>query len=501
MIGAATLTKRERSELRQKTEIFSKFARGFIGVQLRRYQVEAGEAIIRDVFERKGNTFVIIFSRQSGKDELLANIFLFLMARLCEIGGSIVCTQPTFKPQTINAMDRLRSRSMQRPFFAGLRRSDGYIFRFLAARVLYFSADPAANVVGATADRLLVINEAQDVDPALYDKRFAPMAAAGNATRVFSGTSWTSQTLLARELRLARDAEKRDGIKRVFLVDGPQVARLNPHYGRFLKTEIEKLGRNHPLVRTQYFCEEIDAQAGMFNETRRALMTGDQPAQDTPIPGHSYAFLIDVAGQDEALLNLDGMGNPGRDSTTLTIVDVDLSTLATLQAPTYRAVKRMTWTGISHLKIFGQIKALADTWKPQNLLIDATGVGEGLWAMLDKAYPLRVTPIKFSQQMKSEIGWGFLAIIETGRFRDCAPSDEIRIQYANCQSEILPGPSKTLRWGVPDGSRGPNGELIHDDFILADALTATLDKFEWQSHSPALIVQGIDPLESMDRNF
>jgi hypothetical protein len=103
--------------------------------------------------------------------------------------------------------------------------------------------------------------------------------------------------------------------------------------------------------------------------------------------------------------------------------------------------------------------------------------------------------------MKSEIGWGFLAIIETGRFRDCAPSDEVRLQYDACQSEILPGPLKNLRWGVPDGTRAPDGRLIHDDFIMADALVASLDKLAWSVHSPTLIVQGIDPLESMDASF
>ena len=44
-----------------------------------------------------------------------------------------------------------------------------------------------------------------------------------------------------------------------------------------------------------------------------------------------------------------------------------------------------------------------------------------------------------SQQVKSEVGWGFMSAIETGRFRDCAPNDEVRVQYSKCVSEILPG--------------------------------------------------------------
>ena len=166
-----------------------------------------------------------------------------------------------------------------------------------------------------------------------------------------------------------------------------------------------------------------------------------------------------------------------------------------------------------HSVIFGKLNALADQWRPQHIVIDATGVGEGLWDILDKAFPTKVIPVKFTQQVKSDIGYRFLSIIETGRFRDMtavvvvgagsprpSPSPgEVDRQYAACQSEILIGPQKTMRWGVPDGTRDENGELIHDDIILADSLVAILDQLEWVSHSPTLIVSARDPLDEMSR--
>ena len=429
---------------------------------------------------------------------MLAIIFLYLMSRFYEKGIDIVCAQPTFKPQTISAMERLMKRGAN--FGRRLTRSAGYIMRAGQARTVYFSAEASASQVGATADRLLVMNEAQDINPGVYDKRFAPMAASGNATKVFSGTSWTSSTLLSREMRMGREAEKQDGVKRVFLVDSDQVGRANPFYKKHVEAEIKKLGRNHPFIRTQYFCEEIDAQAGMFTPVRRALMQGDQEAQSSKLEGQSYAFLLDVAGQDEALMTTEDSGpltNPGRDSVSLTIASIDISSLDTLQAPTYRFVNRQQWTGQNHLVIFGQLKSLAESWKPQYIVMDATGVGEGLWAMLDKAFPGQVMPVKFSQQVKSEIGWRYLAIIETGRARDCCPSDPVRLQYEACQSEILPGPGKNLRWGVPEGKRGPDGELIHDDYLLADALVAELDRLEWYASTNMEAIEGFDPFEHL----
>ncbi len=179
------------------------------------------------------------------------------------------------------------------------QRKAGYIFQVHRASTLFFSADRAANVVGATAWPLLVMNEAQDIAPDVYDKRFAPMAAANHATRLFSGTAWTSDTLLKREEDLCRLREARDGRQRVYLVDGPAIAAAHPPYGRFLEEQIARSGRGHPVIRSQYFCEEIEAQAGLFHPARRALMLGDRPPSG-PLPGGLYAFLIDVAGQDEA---------------------------------------------------------------------------------------------------------------------------------------------------------------------------------------------------------
>ena len=67
----------------------------------------------------------------------------------------------------------------------------------------FFSGENTAKVVGATADLLLKVDEAQDIDPAKFDKEFDPMTASTNATRVFWGTAWTWQTLLPRQMERA----------------------------------------------------------------------------------------------------------------------------------------------------------------------------------------------------------------------------------------------------------------------------------------------------------
>lgn len=470
---------------------------------MRPYQLAPIPTILHSISNHLGWTIILILPRQSGKDELLVWLKVFLLRLFSHLPVGIVEFNPTYKPQTINALDRFETALKQHILTRKRWRKRGDFMRALGlAKCSFLSGEPTANVVGSTASLALFINEAQDIAPADFDRKQDPMTASTNATKVIAGTVWTSRTLLAREMRAALQAEEQDGNRRVFIYDANDVRKIVPWYGAHVDEKIRKLGRQHPLVKTQYFNEEIDAQAGMFHAGRRALMLGDQPAHETPIPGHIYAMTIDVGGQDEAMLELDGMSNPGRDYTTLNIVDVDLSTLQTLQAPTYRVVKRFSWQGESHPIIYGKILSLVDAWTPMFIAIDSTGVGEGLWGMLARTYPTKIIPFKFTGQSKSELGYGYIAIIETGRFRDCEFTPEIDMQYANCESEILIGPAHTMRWGVPNNTRNPaTGELVHDDHIIADALIAVLDRLQWYANSPTQIAEAQDPLKNMDRNF
>ena len=510
-------------QLRLMLGSFPRFTSQAGQVNLYRYQQTPAAAILDSVRRNLGLTFVLILPRQSGKDELMCQLKVYLMRLLSNMDRSMVEVNPTYKPQTINAILRLENRLSSNRMTRGQwgKRSD-HIRMIGGCRTTFLSGDGSASVVGATADLMLIVNEAQDISPAVYDKNFAPMCASTNATRVFCGTVWTSHSLLSREKTAALQAEKRDGIQRVFLYTAEQVGLENKRYAAYVAGEVARQGRNHPFIKTQYFCEEVDAEAGMFNPGRRALMQADQPAQSAPVPGGVYAFLLDIAGQDESNMSgsqQDGLVNAGRDSLALSIVSIDLSSLTTLQAPTYRVVHRHAWQGLNHLTVFGQVKALADAWKPQHFVVDASGVGEGFWAMLDRTYPGQVRPVKFSLPAKSEIGWRFLSIIETGRFRDCSDAGEaaenlstssnlgsmpsareVRLQYDNCTSEILPGPNKVMRWGVPEGRRGPDGELLHDDLLVSDALVAVLDELEWHSHSATGILHPLNP-SRIDRNY
>jgi hypothetical protein len=67
-------------------------------------------AVLDSVFLRKGLTFSVEIARQGGKDELSAQLELLLLTLHMAESKNLVKCSPTFKPQTIISMTRLKDR-------------------------------------------------------------------------------------------------------------------------------------------------------------------------------------------------------------------------------------------------------------------------------------------------------------------------------------------------------------------------------------------------------
>ncbi len=492
-----------------------RFAEKASHMKLRRYQSGVLSAIFDSVINQRGLSFVVIFPRQSGKNELQAQLETYLLTLFSSYPVEMVKVSPTLKPQALNAMRRLERTVKKNTLTQRIWvKESGSIYRVGEARITFLSAAPESNIVGATASALLEVDEAQDVLGVKFEKDVAPMSASTNATRVFWGTSWTSQTLLAQQMRRSKAAEQRDGIQRVFRLTADDVGAEVSTYRAHVQEIVERLGRGNPFVRTQYFSEEIDGEGGMFPPERLARMRSAIPAASVPQPGRLYALLLDVAGEDEGVRDIQGvlaLANPARDSNALTIVEVHLSEEKRL--PLYTPVWRAQWTGVDHTRLLNEVRALAVQWNARSLVVDATGVGAGLASFLDRALPGRVLPFTFNAVSKSRLGWDFLAIVDSGRWREPLFDAELQPDQASaqrqffeqlsaCQHKVGQGPDQRISWGVPDGTRSTaSGELVHDDWILSAALCAALENLDWQPAAPALIVSAPDPLKGMEGHF
>ncbi len=187
--------------------------------RLRPYQQEVALAVLDSVFGRKGLTFSVEVARQGGKNELSAQLELLLLTLYMAEPGNLAKCSPTFKPQTVISMRRLKDR-LNDAGFGGIWVTElGYIIRLGNARAIFLSADESANVVGNTAHILLEIDESQDVSKEKYTKEFKPMGATTNVTTVHYGTTWDDSTLLEEVKQTNCELERKDGIKRHFRYD------------------------------------------------------------------------------------------------------------------------------------------------------------------------------------------------------------------------------------------------------------------------------------------
>ena len=140
--------------------------------RLRPYQREVALAVLDSVFGKKGLTFSVEMARQASKNELSAQLELLLLTLYMAERQNLVKCSPTFKPQTVISMMRLKDR-LNDVGFNGIWVAElGYIIRLGNARVIFLSADESANVVGNTAHILLEIDESQDVSKEKYTKEF-----------------------------------------------------------------------------------------------------------------------------------------------------------------------------------------------------------------------------------------------------------------------------------------------------------------------------------------
>src|SRR3990167_5201261 len=435
-------------------------------------------------------------SRQAGKNELSAQLEAYLLTIFQRVGGQIVKASPTFKPQTLNSLQRLKDR-LKTPWHAGrVRHRSGYIVEVGEARAMFFSAEPRASTVGATADLLLEGDEAQDIKASKWDKDFEPMKASTNATSVLWGTAWTTNTLLYQAKQAALRQQAKDGVRRYFEYPADVVAQYVPAYAAHVADRRERLGARHPLIVTQYDLKEIDHEGGLFGADRQALMHGTHERRRAPEPGREYALLVDVGGEDEEQrgaaegLDRDQLANKKRDATAITIVE-----MVPGDQWTYLGRDKHLFLGVRLTSLYDRINALVSHWGARWVVVDATGIGAGLASFLEARWPERLIRFEFSASTKSDLGWDFLGVVETGRFKDHADdqSPENRqfwYEVDKCQYEVLDGAGQRLRWGVtePPAYDGLVGRG-DDDLLISAAFTAGVVRPAQPPESFAAIVR------------
>ncbi|MBM3153979.1 MAG: hypothetical protein FJ008_01445 [Chloroflexi bacterium] len=436
-------------------------------MQLRPYQQEVAKAVLESIQDNLGLTFSVEIARQGGKNELSAHLEVLLLTMHMAAGGSSIKCSPTFKPQTIISINRLKER-LNDFGFAGLWGTEaGYILRLGNARQIFLSADESAAVVGHTADILLEIDESQDVARDKYTKEFRPMASASNATTVHYGTTWDDATLLEEIKQANLELERKDGIRRHFRYDWLEISKHNPHYQAFVEAERQRLGEDHPLFRTQYALLPIRGGGGFLTSQQIARMMGNHSRLHHPQQTGIFVAGIDFAGESEQLED-EVLIRPGRDATVITIAQVTPPEAnSPYPEPLINILEHYSWLGQNHASLHPQmVDILKNVWNCRYVVADATGIGEPITSFLRRSLGNKIVPFKFTQKSKSELGFDLLAAVNSGRLKLYLQdgSEEYRQVLSELErARSTYRPNQTLNFFV-DAADG------HDDYLMSLAL-------------------------------
>ena len=248
------------------------------------------------------------------------------------------------------------------------------------------------------------------------------------------------------------------------------MAKYVPDYRAYVEGERERLGENHPLFMTQYRLLPVRGGGGFLSVQQREQLLGKHLRQRRAKRDKVYVAGIDLAGEAE---EIDGDSikstNTKRDATVVTIGELDNSLSNNVNTePFIKIVEHYRWTGRKHTELYAQlVDILKNVWGCRRVVVDATGVGEPVAAFLRKALGSRVTPFKFTQSSKSELGFNLLASVNAGRlkvYKGDGSGEYIEFMKEMEKARGQYRPSQTMNFYVDPGQG-------HDDFLMSLALT------------------------------
>lgn len=433
----------------------NRFSTHILRRPLRPYQIDIARQITHAAIRRNHSIITAILPRQTGKNELLAHVTLYLLFLYQRVGATIIHAAPTYTPQALNALERVLELAHGHRLLKIHRRDN--VISIGHARAIYISAQPRERpLVGLTASLALIIDEAQDIDPDYARRALEPMRAATSAPLVATGTARTPDSYLAQLERIATHRTR---------ASWTQFTPYIPGYAEHVQQQIALLGTEHPIIKNEYECQDITVSHAYALDARRIalILNGDREPHTTPQPNTTYIATLDIA-------------TPGthHDITVLAIHSIEDDQITT----------RHYWS--THGNVLdpsspdtAALRQQLDTWKPIRIFVDATGIGAGVATILAAAgYP--VSPFTFTPQSKSNLWDTWLALIETHRYHHYTPSpldaDGLRA-IEQMHRVITTSSGRHIAWGIPNHVTWQHPitlqiEPLHDDHITVAAMSA-----------------------------
>lgn len=452
------------------------------GHPLRPYQRPLAARILESLIVEDNAKITALQSRQSGKSETVANTVAgaaIMLPRLATLFPDLLgkfkegLWVGVFAP-TDDMSDILFSRIVYRltsdraqeilndPDINEKLDGRGKVIRLkkCGSLIRKQTAHPKAQIEGQTY-HLVVVDEAQAADDKVLNKSLMPMLAATAGTAVFTGTpSYTKSGFYAQIQHNKRTTSKKQNH---FEVDWRKVAKYVPAYGKFVRSELERLGEDSDEFKLSYRLIWL-LDKGMLVTSDKFDSLGDTSMRTVP-QWHKSPVVVGIDPARKA------------DSTIVTVCWVDWDRPDEYGQYEHRILSWLDLQGMDWETQYFRIIEFLSLYTVHSIGIDVGGLGDVVASRLKVLMPYaQIVELKSDRSAQTK-RWGHmidlmgknkLAWPAHAKTRSTRTWKKFRQQMEDAELQYT-GPHIIVA--------APNTEAAHDDYVdsLANALYLTAD--------------------------
>lgn len=419
------------------------------------YQVQLAYRIVESVLLRDGETLTALFSRQSGKTEIVSSLVAALLVILPYLakqypddfrfnltdehgrdrgfgGGIRVGIYAPRMDQASIMYERVRlylgtknSKRVLKEMNLEVEVSNGTTVRISnGSRCLCESASEQSKIEGETHD-LLIAEEAQDITDLKMKKSLHPMVSSRNGTIVKIGTSTSQRCDFYDSIKTNERYELAGGPKNHFFYPYQVCQKFNSLYKLYIEKEKVRIGEDSDEFLMAYECKWL-FERGMF-VTQEQLFHKSVAVTDGHMFGNMYPYGLPTHnGPYSLVVGIDW----GRmyDSTVLTVMAVDWNNpVETVSIQNDQGINHIDlfnahvinwveWQGDNYEYQFHEIVAYLMSLGPnlKRIVTDSNTAGQPIFDRLASVFEdreIEVMPFNFQERKKSDAYKAFYAAI------------------------------------------------------------------------------------------
>lgn len=464
-----------------------KVAEAMAGSRLYPYQRRFAYRVLTCILERESEELSALFSRQSGKSQVLSAlcascmIILPLLARQFPEDDRFRYIDP--KSETV--------RSYENGFWIGIfapkKEQAGIIFNrvrgffrsetaqaILGELGLSFesnngdtirlnngsfikcsTASDQANIEGYTL-HLGILEESQDIGDEKVNKSIRPMMASTGGTIVKIGTANARKSHFYNTIRRNERRHLQGGPQNHFFADWEEAAKYNTAYEQFVRKEMLRLGERSDEFLMAYCCRFMLQRGLAVTEKRfksRTVVSGTfSDILPGPRKGMHYCAGIDFGKMHDSTIVTVGEVNWDNPRQVLEGYDSDEGAF-TVELFGKHVCDWLELQGDDYEAQFVEIRKFLAKWNVERIALDYTGVGVALGDRVRAQFEgADVEFVAFSSQSKDQLARQFLADLETGMItwpggevcQERTEWKDFRLQLLDLEKEYRQGGLLTL---------------------------------------------------------